>query len=277
MNAYNIIEKNYFPNLLLYGPPGTGKTTTIVNLLNSYQKKYNEQNKELIIHLNASDDRGIDIIRNQIHQFIQSKNMFGNGLKFVILDEADYMTKPAQQALRYLMQTYNKNVRFCLICNYISKIDESLQNEFLKLRVNELPKNEIIHFLQKIIQMENIDISDEKLQQIQKFYISDVRSMINFLQSNQDNIDVITHNTWEQLINIIKEKKPKEIIDKIHDISVNCNTGKKIVIRDFFNFLIMHKKMVNSDFLDFVENIIHSDVKTIFLINYFANNICKYI
>ena len=273
----NIIEKDYFPNLLLYGPPGTGKTTTIINLLNTYQKKYNQQNKELIIHLNASDDRGIDIIRNQIHQFIHSKNMFNKGLKFVILDEADYMTKPAQQALRHLMQNYNTNVRFCLICNYISKIDENLQNEFLKLRVNELPKEEIINFLQNVIHEENITISDEKLRQIQKFYISDMRSMINFLQSNQDNINVITHDTWEQLLTIIKEQRVKDIIDKIHDISIHCNTGKKIVIRDFFNFLIMQKKLTTSDFLDFVENIVHSEVKTNITINYFANNIYKFL
>lgn len=273
----NIIEQDYFPNLLLYGPPGTGKTTTIINLLNTYQKTYNQQNKELIIHLNASDDRGIDIIRNQIHQFIHSKNMFNKGLKFVILDEADYMTKPAQQALRHLMQNYNTNVRFCLICNYISKIDENLQNEFLKLRVNELPKEEIVKFLKNIIHEEKITISDEKLSQIQKFYISDMRSMINFLQSNQDDINVITRETWEQLLNIIKEQKIKEIIDKIHDISIHCNTCKKIVIRDFFNFLIMQKKPTKSDFLDFVENIVHSEVKTNITVNYFASNICKYI
>lgn len=274
---HNIIEKDYFPNLLLYGPPGTGKTTTIINLLNTYQKTYNQQNKELIIHLNASDDRGIDVIRNQIHQFIHSKNMFNKGLKFVILDEADYMTKPAQQALRHLMQNYNTNVRFCLICNYISKIDENLQNEFLKLRVNELPKEEILKFLKNIIHEEKITISDEKLSQIQKFYISDMRSMINFLQSNQDNINVITHETWEQLLNIIKQQKVKEIIDKIHDISIHCNSCKKIVIRDFFNFLIIQKKTTTPDFLDFVENIVHSEVKTNITVNYFASNICKYL
>ena len=122
----NIIENSYFPNLLFYGPPGTGKTTTIINLINAYQEKQNNKNKDLIIHLNASDERGIDIIRNQINYFVISKPLFNNGMKFVILDEVDYMTKNAQQALRYLLQNYTNNVRFCLICNYISKIDEGL-------------------------------------------------------------------------------------------------------------------------------------------------------
>jgi hypothetical protein len=80
-----------------------------------------------MIHLNASDERGIDIIRNQINQFVNSKTLFNKGMKFVILDEVDYMTKNAQQALRYLLQNYSSSVRFCLICNYISKIDEGLQ------------------------------------------------------------------------------------------------------------------------------------------------------
>ena len=130
----NIIKQNNFPNLLFYGPPGTGKTTTIINLINRYQDEYNQKNKGLMIHLNASDDRGIDVIRNQINQFVNTKTLFGNGMKFVILDEVDYMTKNAQQALKYLIQQYANNIRFCLICNYISRIDTSLQNEFIRLR-----------------------------------------------------------------------------------------------------------------------------------------------
>ena len=105
-----------------------------------------------MIHLNGSDERGIDIIRNQINSFVTSKSMFGDGMKFVILDEVDYMTKNAQTALRYLLNNFSNtiNVRFCLICNYISKIDEGLQNEFIRLRFNQLPKDDIIQFLNHI-------------------------------------------------------------------------------------------------------------------------------
>jgi len=170
----NIIEKNYFPNLLLYGPPGTGKTTTIINLINKFQTINNQKNKGLMIHLNASDERGIDIIRSQINQFVNSKSLFVNGIKFVILDEVDYMTKNAQQALKYLLQGY-VNIRFCLICNYISKIDGSLQNEFLRLRFNQLPEKNIIYFLSKINKYENLNLSKKVLVSIQKLFKSDIR------------------------------------------------------------------------------------------------------
>ena len=116
-------------------------------MVNKFHGKHNQNNKTLTIHLNASDERGIDIIRNQINQFVNSKNLFTSGTKLVILDEVDYMTKNAQQALRYLINEYSDNVRFCLICNYITRIDESLQNEFMRLRFNQLPQNLIIKFL----------------------------------------------------------------------------------------------------------------------------------
>ena len=192
----NIIKTNNFPNLLFYGPPGTGKTTTIINMINSYQIKHKQKKKGLMIHLNASDDRGIDIIRNQINSFVNTKTLFGNGIKFVILDEVDYMTKNAQQALRYLIQQYSQNIRFCLICNYISRIDVSLQNEFVRLRFCQLPKSDIYHFLDTIIKKENINITDKQIIAIQENFKSDIRSMINFIQSN--------HNTIGLNINIIQ-------------------------------------------------------------------------
>jgi len=268
----NIIETSYFPNLLFYGPPGTGKTTTIINLINAYQAKLNIKNKDLIIHLNASDERGIDIIRNQINFFVNSKPLFHTGMKFVILDEVDYMTKNAQQALRYLLQNYTGSVRFCLICNYISKIDEGLQNEFIRLRFNQLPKDDIIQFLNNISESEKLNISLKSLSCIQKLYKSDIRSMINFMQSNQDIVKlqnnepiiyIIDSDVWENIIEMILNSKNIEVVKNyIHKVSTEYNIDKKNIINDFLNYIIRnHSKYVSKEFLNFVENLMHSQIQ----------------
>jgi DNA polymerase III delta prime subunit len=251
----NIVKQNYFPNILLYGPPGTGKTTTIINLVNKYQDKNNQRNKGLMIHLNASDERGIDIIRNQISQFVNSQSLFHTGTKFVILDEVDYMTKNAQQALKYLLQCFNKTCRFCLICNYISRIDESLQNEFVRLRFNQLPENDITSFLTKISDKEKLNLSKETILSIQKLYKSDIRSMINYIQSNQyilHDKKIINNDIWEDITREITH-------EKLEKISIEYNIDIKNIVKDYLNFLIRNKpELLKSEkFLNFVENVVH--------------------
>jgi len=275
----NVINSSYFPNLLFYGPPGTGKTTTIINLINAYNKKIGITGSGLTIHLNASDERGIDIIRNQISMFVSSNPLFSSGLKFVILDEVDYMTKNAQQALRYLLQSYPNNIRFCLICNYISKIDDGLQNEFLKLRFNQLPQNDIIRFLNKISITENLNIKQENLVAVQKMYNSDIRSMVNFMQTNQDLSDgeynIITDDIMKQIYNMIAEKEQTEnIICFMNKLSINYNIDIKNIITNILNYVIRNYPHLNTcKFLDFVENIIHieDDIN-----KYLSYIICKF-
>jgi len=273
----NILEMKYFPNLLFYGPPGTGKTTTIINLVKSFQKDAGVTDNSLMIHLNASDDRGIDIIRNQILQFVNSKCLFTSGLKFVILDEVDYMTKNAQQALRYLITSYSSNVRFCLICNYISRIDNGLQTEFLKIRFHNLPREEIGRFLKNISEKENLALSDNNIQSIQKLHGSDIRSMINFIQCthvvSQNELYIIDEKVWVQLSSTIKKEKEKQgkqgkgkigmnvqcMTKYIHAISVKYNITFKNIIKDYLTYLIKYQQIdVTSEFLDFVEKLVHT-------------------
>tara|TARA_A100001011_G_C14253755_1_gene819106 strand:+ start:20 stop:952 length:933 start_codon:yes stop_codon:yes gene_type:complete len=269
----NIIKTNNFPNLLFYGPPGTGKTTTIINLINEYQEKYNQKRKGLKIHLNASDDRGIDIIRNQINQFVNTKTLFGPGMKFVILDEVDYMTKNAQQALRYLIQQYSKDIRFCLICNYISRIDISLQNEFVRLRFCQLPKKDIYRFLKNITKEENIKIKSIQLKAIQEYFKSDIRSMINFIQSNHNtgglNTYIIEEAFWEDLIDKLINKT-SNINQYINDKCIYYNLQLKIFIIKFITYLINKKEICkHTHWLEFIEYIMHNTyVNNNYLLNY---------
>jgi len=271
-----ILEKKYFPNLLFYGPPGTGKTTTIINLINNYQKQNNELSRGTVIHLNASDERGIDIIRNQIYQFVKSRNLFEKGIKFVILDEVDYMTKNAQQALKYLLQFSSNNVRFCLICNYISKIDESLNNEFLAIRFNQLPKKEIDRFLKNICQKEDISLSDYEIDTIQQLYKYDIRSMINFIQLNQrtknwNNIisdDVYKHihelllhhnSNSSSISSTLLKDDITTFLDFFHKISIQYNKDKLNILKNYFNYIIRKKpECITPYFLNISEFILHN-------------------
>lgn len=256
----NIIELNYFPNLLFYGPPGTGKTTTIINLINLYQEKYKQKKKELVIHLNASDERGIDVIRNQINNFVNSKGLFTDGTKFIILDEVDYMTKNAQQALKHLLQIYTKNVKFCLICNYISKIDSPLQNEFVKLRFDKLPNSKILEFINKVNVGEKLNLQKEVLVNIQQNFVSDIRAMINYMQTNQDNINnnyIISNDNFSVLFKKLN-KNETEIKKYINILSKDYNLDKKSILKKFLNYIIEEKlEIIDTTFLYFVEDIMH--------------------
>ena len=285
----NIIQKNKFPNLIFYGPPGTGKTTTIINLIQGYQAKYTRVNKETVIHLNASDERGVDVIRTQIYQFVRSCHIFETGCKFVILDEVDYMTKNAQQALKTLLQTCHHNVRFCLICNYISKIDESLQREFICVRFNQLPPPEIRQFIQKIADAENLLVDSDDIDLLMASYQSDIRSMINFMQSSyfgseklsKSKITVsrpVSSHEWSELTGLLPSIANKDAAKYITQISLSHNLHKKQILLGYMNHILRKlPHMISNELIAVFENVAHSsdDMPCDDLVNYFVSNIFK--
>ncbi len=276
----NILEFNYFPNLLLYGPPGTGKTTTMINLVKQYQKNNNEENKGLMIHLNASDERGIDTIRSQICSFVSSKGLFSDGMKFVILDEVDYMTKNAQLALRCLLNsTCSDNVRFCLICNYISRIDESLQNDFIRLRFNQLPSDMVLAFLNNIINREKLEFSDTILRAIQTNFGSDIRSMINFIQTNQNNnknCKVITNVELERIHKMfyISESNNNTLLSEFYSICDEFQISERAIVKLFLNYIIRsHTKILNECSLNIIAKLMHDkDCNSEIYLRYFVSS-----
>lgn len=256
----NILETSYFPNIILYGPPGTGKTTTILNLIARYQEKHSKKSSTSTIHLNASDERGIDTIRNQIHTFVKSNPLFDVGMKFVVLDEVDYMTTSAQQALKYILQKHPNNVRFCLMCNYISKIDEGLLSEFIVLRFNQLPEELITQYLENIVEKEHLPLSKATLGHIQQLYKSDMRSMINCIQNNQHqnyelSTTILTAQFAEQLYAMFLEKSPTPLIVATMD---GTHLDPKYVLKFFFNYLMRtHPEAVRAEVLDVLASAMH--------------------
>lgn len=156
----NFIEKNRLPHLLFYGPPGTGKTSTILAMA---RKIYGPQFRNSVLELNASDERGIDVVREQIKSFASTKSVFsssvqpaGNhgGFKLIVLDEADAMTQAAQGALRRVIEQYTKNVRFCIICNYVNKIIPAIQSRCTRFRFNPLELDQVEDRLNHVIENE---------------------------------------------------------------------------------------------------------------------------
>ena len=109
------------------------------------------------IQLNASDDRGIDVVREQIKQFAETRTLFSKGYKLIILDEADMMTQAAQSALRRVIEQYTRNVRFCIICNYVNKIIPAIQSRCTRFRFSPLPMSEVEKRLQGVIEAEKYD------------------------------------------------------------------------------------------------------------------------
>ena len=276
----NMIKQKYIPNMLLYGPPGTGKTTTVINLIKNYQKLNNELNQGLLIHLNASDERGIDIIRNQIQVFVNSNGLFKKGIKFVVLDEVDYMTKNAQQALKQLIQEYNESVRYFLICNYISKVDQSLQQEFILMRFSQLPKDDILNYLNMIIDKENIKICNKVLTYIINNFNYDIRSMINYLQANQNNIDIINNIVNidnDCILSNIKHNNFKKTKAYIQDISRENNIDIRDILTNLLKEISNNHKDLNNQFFEFYENYLHTKDDNDYMLDYCLLNIKQHI
>jgi len=215
------VKSGNMPHLLFYGPPGTGKTTMALVLA---RELFGEYWRENTLELNASDERGIGVIRERVKEFARTAPVGKAPFKLVILDEADNMTSDAQQALRRIMEIYAQNTRFILLANYISGIIEPIQSRVVMIRFAPLPKDAVITRLRYIAENEGVKISDDALEAIYEFTQGDMRRAINALQIAATVNKEITEEVVARALGMVS---PKLLRDTLQE-AVKGSFGKAI-------------------------------------------------
>jgi len=225
------------PNLLFYGPPGTGKTSTI---LAAARELYgNEAYQSRVLELNASDERGIAVVREKVKTFAQNavsdKRPDGSPcppFKLIILDEADSMTQAAQAALRRTMEKQSKTTRFCLICNYISRIIEPLTSRCSKFRFRPLRVDMIEERLKFICTEENVNIAPDACKALIDICEGDLRKAITTLQSvaRLGAGEQVTSEQVQEITGLI----PSRFLSSLRDVSTSGNVDKVQAFLDDF-------------------------------------------
>ena len=251
----NVKNANNMPHLLFFGPSGCGKTSTILALS---KKLFGSSYKDRIIEMNASDERGIKVIREKIKTYAKQSVNNIKGIppwKIIILDEADTMTHDSQFALRRIMEEYSHITRFCIICNYINKIIDPIISRCSSYKFNSINSNILLEKLNFICEKENIKVDNKDLKHIIKLCRGDLRKSINYLQQCND----LYNNVSENSINDISGTIPNDIILKLiqkckkyenfdDEIDKIYNEGYSLVnqIRSLIDLITNDKKLSSS-------------------------------
>jgi len=257
------LEGSDLPNLLFYGPPGTGKTSTI---LAAARDLFGDMFKQRILELNASDERGIQVVRDKIKRFAQltasGKRPDGKPCppyKIVILDEADSMTRDAQSALRRTMEKEGRSTKFCLICNYVSRIIEPLTSRCAKFRFKPLSNDILVKRLKFISEQEAVKVSDDALEALIETSEGDLRRAITTLQSasrlkNPDRPEVQRKDVCE-VAGVVPDKWVSGLVDvcakaSFPDVQTYVD---KMIAEGFSGAQLMtqlHEKVISNEELD---------------------------
>lgn len=219
-----VAQKN-IPHLLFSGPAGVGKTTLSLVIA---KELYGENYSENVLELNASDERGIDVVRTKVKDFARTKAIDSVPFKIIYLDECDALTKEAQQALRRTMENYTTTTRFILSCNYSSKIIDPIQSRCTVFRFQPLSKEDIFEMVEEVAKTENLTIDEAAKQAVYEVTQGDGRRTKNLLQSCAAISQKIDEDIVYSLASIAKPKEIKDILDlclqkKFHD-------GRKLLL-----------------------------------------------
>jgi len=200
-----MVEQKSIPHLLFTGPAGSGKTSLSLVIA---KQLYGNSWRENFLELNASDDRGIDVVRNTIKDFARTKSIGDVPFKIIYLDECDSLTKEAQQALRRTMENYAAVTRFVLSCNYSSKIIDPIQSRCTIFRFRGIEKEGVFEYMDKIAKQEELKISKEAKEILYENSNGDLRRLLNILQSCAS----ISNKIDDKLIyDVVASAHPKEI------------------------------------------------------------------
>lgn len=244
----NIFDGGSFPHLLFYGGSGSGKTSTILSVLNDY---FGKKKKLMVMRLDASDDRGINSVREEIKGFAEKKNYFSKGIKVIILDEADSMTFDAQFALRRIIEKYSNNTRFCLICNYDNKIIPAIKSRCVEFKFNPINEKIMVNHLQSIADKESLEYKKDSFQVLHNISKGDLRKAINLMQSasiNKNKKIVLDTNLCYNVSGYPLPKQIKEITKILLDDKVALEDATikihKIVMSNGYSISIVLKEVI---------------------------------
>lgn len=201
----SLVNSLNIPHLLFAGPAGTGKSTLA---LITVKQLFGESWRENYLELNASDERGIDVVRQKVKDFARTKAISNVPFKVIFLDEADALTREAQQALRRTMENYTSTCRFIMSCNYSSKIIDPIQSRTVVFRFQLLEKKDIKRRIDLIAEREGLSITSEAFDALHESGEGDCRRVINLLQATAS----ISPNITPDLVNtIVSKAKPSDI------------------------------------------------------------------
>lgn len=253
------IKNRCLPHLLLYGQPGTGKSSLIMSCARELYGKYVNF---MVMELNASDDRGIEVVRTKIKQFVMSDNVyFGdvkarkNIFKLVILDEADSMTNDAQAILRKIIEKYTYNTRFCLICNYIQNISLALQSRCTKFRFSPISDYAITTKIKELSVIEKFKITNDGVKTIIKRSNGDMRKVLNILQATSMAYKTVNLNNINLLLGFPTNEHINQILKMVleYDFNKSYNEIQKLIISNGLSMSDIMAEM-HDIFVDYIIN-----------------------